>query len=1044
MKHIHGGQDGNELHLNGKLIFGANTPTSIATVSEASSTSAVELDFTYVHTVTDGWRLDASMSEGTARSDFRLLDLLKNMVPEWRELPEFIQNSTLSTDVLVSLACTRTNTGQVVLALDIAIKGVNITMAQIRSATAAKAAPAGEAEPMADDKTNSKSDCGNLVSRESPGRILWVTVTSFPAIPNIPLVGSVPQPFDELSVVWTNREITTAELKALEDCAHTQTPLLRKGGKAATDVEPLAKGVHFQLGVLENGESRLVVDTCTSPKPASKPIQTREPAAQSTKDGKADSTEPESTADNSKAVAPMSKSFGPLSVKNIGLSIDPDSTSTIKISVDATLALGPLSVSLLGLSLSVDFSRVKNWHDLDNLTFKASMQGIDMEYNKPPTRLAGLFTSFDDPTEHGFEGAVAVSMTTWSGGAGGMYTESKSADHSKSLFVFGVIRGPIVTIGVVEIDGLTGGFGYNSRLRLPELPAIADFPFLALNRTTGPQPELTNELHSMSGGDQQQSWITPVKDEMWLVAGLGFKAFQTIDGQILVAMALSDEPKFSVLAQATAIFPKSAASGGDSLEHALLVLDIVMGADIDPVHGTIVCGGKLTPRSFILDKSCHLTGAFAMAFFLKGSPHEGDFSFSVGGYARGYQPPSHYPPAPERVGISWRYDDDISITGQAYFAVTPQVVMGGGRLDLVFDKSWVRVLFSAWADFFVHLHPFSFLVDIGISLTASLSIPALFFTLHFGPFDFNADLTLFVPPLGGRAAIDLWGYTVVVAFGSSQSSPLALTWPQFVRLVKNLPAEAPATTAEAEITNHIVTFTKGLVPADKAQKSRAHQLQSSTVVCVRGNHLVLSIQSRVPILSLQSSIPLAKAIPSATLNARPMLLLSPITCSLLCVKLKHDGDPSLGSEASEMTLRCTRHIQRPVAPSLFGAPAGLTATAATARDPLIMHTMEVELEVPENDRMLELPVIDVRAFNSTSVGDASKNIIATKPGRTLEESGVVKAEQPKRQAGPRGLTHRSGRGAAAGARATPIPGRRGGLSEDVVELWQFCSGNRRA
>lgn len=373
-----------------------------------------------------------------------------------------------------------------------------------------------------------------------------------------------------------------------------------------------------------------------------------------------------------------------------------------------------------------------------------------------------------------------------------MYAEAKSPDHTKSVFVFGVLRGPIFSIGSVDVNGLTGGFGYNSRLTLPTISQVASFLFIAMNSSTGPQPKLTTQMQSLRGGTggDQPVWITPARDEMWLVAGVGFKAFQTVDGQVLIALTLSDEPKFAVLAQATAVFPKSAAPTGDPLEHALLVLDIVIYADIDPLHGTILCGGELTPRSFILNRSCHLTGVFALAFFLSGSPHEGDFCFSVGGFARGYTPPAHYPPAPPRVGISWRYDDDLSITGQAYFAVTPQVVMGGGRLDLVFDKGWVRVLFSAWADFFMHLHPFAFLIDIGITLSAEVNLPALFFAIHLGPLEFSANLSLFGPPVGGTALLSLWVYSVTVAFGPDKSSPPPLKWAEFVRLIKNLPTEA--------------------------------------------------------------------------------------------------------------------------------------------------------------------------------------------------------------------------------------------------------------
>lgn len=112
--------------------------------------------------------------------------------------------------------------------------------------------------------------------------------------------------------------------------------------------------------------------------------------------------------------------------------------------------------------------------------------------------------------------------------------------------------------------------------------------------------------------------------------------------------------------------------------------------------------GKLTPRSYILDPSCHLTGGFAFAAWPSG-PYEGDFVLTIGGYGPSFSPPSHYPTAPERLEIAWQYDSDLSITGQAYFALTPAVLMGGARLDARLDKGWVTAGFSVYTNFFVQV-----------------------------------------------------------------------------------------------------------------------------------------------------------------------------------------------------------------------------------------------------------------------------------------------------------------------------------------------------
>lgn len=79
-----------------------------------------------------------------------------------------------------------------------------------------------------------------------------------------------------------------------------------------------------------------------------------------------------------------------------------------------------------------------------------------VDFEKPPSKLAGLFIPFGSPddAEVGFMGVMAVSVSTWSAIAAGMYMENNS-DHLKSLFVFGAIRGPILTVGSVDATGLT-------------------------------------------------------------------------------------------------------------------------------------------------------------------------------------------------------------------------------------------------------------------------------------------------------------------------------------------------------------------------------------------------------------------------------------------------------------------------------------------------------------------------------------------------------------------------------------------------------------
>jgi hypothetical protein len=61
----------------------------------------------------------------------------------------------------------------------------------------------------------------------------------------------------------------------------------------------------------------------------------------------------------------------------------------------------------------------------------------------------------------------------------------------------------------------------------------------------------------------------------------------------------------------------------------------------------------------------------------------------VGGYHPAFKPPTYYPVVP-RVGINWNLSDCLTITGEAFFAVTPQMCMGGGSLDAIFSAGPVN------------------------------------------------------------------------------------------------------------------------------------------------------------------------------------------------------------------------------------------------------------------------------------------------------------------------------------------------------------------
>ncbi|RFU79632.1 hypothetical protein TARUN_2605 [Trichoderma arundinaceum] len=587
-----------------------------------------------------GWFFKANAAAATDKEDpvgnektFKIATLLKDLVDDVNDLLEIVRSMEIPRSCLeVNLACSRvtsaeTGENHAVFALTITvntntkISKFDVTLAQICSYGGSNNKP------------------GPL----GPGRLLRFSLSKMKNF-DVPVVGNIGPPFDQVGIVWANRDIIPTEIEALNEHVFTHQHLLvqtRSGDTASQGSDSSNKGTISQ--------------------------------------------------DGGKSVAPMAKTFGPLSVRNIGLSVSGPNYSTISLSLDAIVQLGPLAFTLLGFTITINLSVINHPDKLASLIPGVIVDGMVVEFDKPPTRIGGMVTQFNNPgISKGFQGAIAVSLSTWSAMAGGRYEELYPDFTTKPFSLFGMIQGPIAEFGCAEINGLTGGFGYNSRLQLSvDASGVANFPFVALNRSSSQGNSAMDQMNLILAGGVKDV-VSPAKEEMWFVAGLGIKAFQSLEGQAIFAMTLNDRPKFTVLATATPMFPKPPKGVGSSkkpFRNAFVVVDIALSCVIDPFHGTVIATGELTPVSFILDQECKLTGSFAMAYFLPNSPHDGDFVFSVGGYHPHFRRPSHYPVVRDRVGITWKYDNNLFVSGKAYFAITPHAVMGGGRLDMVFNKS---------------------------------------------------------------------------------------------------------------------------------------------------------------------------------------------------------------------------------------------------------------------------------------------------------------------------------------------------------------------
>lgn len=134
---------------------------------------------------------------------------------------------------------------------------------------------------------------------------------------------------------------------------------------------------------------------------------------------------------------------------------------------------------------------------------------------------------------------------------------------------------------------------------------------------------------------------------------------------------------------------------------------------------------------------------------MQSNPHAGDFVFSVGGYHRQYTPPDWYP-VPARLGISFQVGNNVSITGQAYFAVTPKVAMGGALIHASLSIGPVDAWLDAAFDALINFHPLHYEADFRVSIGVSFNIDFWFVHIHISC-SVGADLHIEGPEFGGYA-----------------------------------------------------------------------------------------------------------------------------------------------------------------------------------------------------------------------------------------------------------------------------------------------------
>ncbi|WP_422769974.1 DUF6603 domain-containing protein [Plantactinospora sp. WMMC1484] len=461
----------------------------------------------------------------------------------------------------------------------------------------------------------------------------------------------------------------------------------------------------------------------------------------------------------------VQRTFGPVQVNRIGLAWQQQDGDDPRIAVllDATLTAGGLTLALSGLAAGLSAARPASPPSFD-------LAGLGLAYRNGGLAIDGAFLkteiSYAGQTLPAYGGAAQLRYHELSLSAIGSYTRLPSGP---SVFVYAWLDYPLGGPPFFHVKGLAVGFGYHRRLVLPPVTEIASFPLVAEAiglRTRG--ATLADELHALA------DWLPPSTGDLLLAAGVHFDSFKMVDSFVLLTAAFGHRFELDLLGLATLTLP----AHDDKAPPVTPVaqVQLALRASLVPEDGYLTVLAQLTRDSYVLSRDCHLSGGFAFSTWFDG-PHDGDFAITAGGYHPHFAVPAHYPTVP-RLGFAWKVSDQFSLSGTAYYALTPSTLMAGGTVSAIWQDGSLRASFDAAMDFLIAWQPYHYEASLQVRIAASYTYH--FFGTHTINVQVGTDVRLWGPNFGGAATIDLGVTSITIGFGAGPAGrPDPVDWTRF-------------------------------------------------------------------------------------------------------------------------------------------------------------------------------------------------------------------------------------------------------------------------
>ncbi len=506
----------------------------------------------------------------------------------------------------------------------------------------------------------------------------------------------------------------------------------------------------------------------------------------------------------------LNKSYQIVKLSRVGVGF---CDNKITFLLDAMITANPISLSLMELELGIGLSKP--------ISIGFYLSGIGIDFNNDQLSVHGAFLKSGMGEEESYDGSLRIRFGNFGLLAYGSYT-------GNSLLVFGLINTPIGGPPAFFITGISAGFGYNQNLLLPKVTEIADFPLVGGAMGTISEGTMLTRM---------KEYITPMANQNFLAAGVEFTSFEMAKSFALLTASFGQRLEISMLGISNVSIPPNIKENKTPIAFAQLSLKMCFSPD----SGLFSLIAQLTSESYVLSKDCKLTGGFALYFWF-GNEHKGDFVITLGGYHPAYKKPEHYPDIP-RLGFQWNVSRYLQICGELYFALTPSILMAGGRLNVVYQKGALKAWFVARADFYIRWKPFYYDTRVSVSIGASYRVET-FFLRHTFTVELAADVHLWGPDFSGNARISWFIISFTISFGESTSPKIpTVDWNEFK--TSFLP-KVQSNAADDSIQPLSVTIADGL----RSQKETGND----TRPVVYSDTLALKIVSALPCTSVHTGL----------------------------------------------------------------------------------------------------------------------------------------------------------------------------------------------